>query len=461
MKISADSLSGLMKWLTRDHWREAFGEVLDEHFGDVCEAAGIESFDELADAIGEHWFSTLWGCAFEDFLGRETEHGNIVDDYLSRRGLSEKAINKAYMAAIRDSVMSLYEISDIRPGESLLARDLIRGGEPVRVQERSATRTLRQWDRVALRIVEVRGRTMITGGVLPFDETLSEAVIADVQKMIDSAPEALNAVLEKIEEPQLKGVGALIGADFAMRMAAPAFTGAWLENFLAPPATPTPLNTEGDPITFIELRYSLTTGVAQKQVRAALNAAPELEAASPTFWNWLSETPSPRSPVPSDARILATTMEGGATVLGGVELKGRVLAAQVNSEARAERLQALLASLLGALTEPPKISRRSLDEVMAEQRATPRSSGLAPEQEREIVSQLLDRQYRDLLDKPVPMLGDRTPREAARSEAGWPKLVEWLKHLENRTAQLPGGDPMAQYDFGWMWVELGVAHLRK
>ena len=37
--------------------------------------------------------------------------------------------------------MSLYEVSDVRPGESFLARDLVRGGDPIRVTERTATKT--------------------------------------------------------------------------------------------------------------------------------------------------------------------------------------------------------------------------------------------------------------------------------------------------------------------------------
>src|SRR4051812_8848321 len=53
------------------------------------------------------------------------------------------------------AVMSLYEVSDIVVGESFLARDLVRGGEPVPVFERSATRSLSQWDRIAARVVTV------------------------------------------------------------------------------------------------------------------------------------------------------------------------------------------------------------------------------------------------------------------------------------------------------------------
>jgi len=45
--------------------------------------------------------------------------------------------------------MSLYEVSDVVVGESFRARDLVRGGAPVRVFERSATRSLSQWDRIA------------------------------------------------------------------------------------------------------------------------------------------------------------------------------------------------------------------------------------------------------------------------------------------------------------------------
>ncbi len=79
----------------------------------------------------------------------------------------------------------------------------------------------------------------------------------------------------------------------------------------------------------------------------------------------------------------------------------------------------------------------------------------------ELVHAMLDKQYRALLDEPVPMLGDRSPRKAASTPAGRVKLVAWLKFLENRS----GGrddptDPMATYDFSWLWRELGVEALR-
>lgn len=87
---------------------------------------------------------------------------------------------------------------------------------------------------------------------------------------------------------------------------------------------------------------------------------------------------------------------------------------------------------------------------------------IAPEVATPLVHAMLDRQYRATLDEPVGMLGDITPRAAARTAAGRQRLSAWLKHLENRSGSQPDpNDPMATYDFTWMWRELGIEKLRK
>ena len=81
----------------------------------------------------------LVGGAFEDRLPRRFEPGGptIVEDDLKRRGGSaEAAAAKASMRARMASAVSLSEASEIVPGRLFLARDLVRGGEPVRVTTR-------------------------------------------------------------------------------------------------------------------------------------------------------------------------------------------------------------------------------------------------------------------------------------------------------------------------------------
>ena len=178
------SLQGLMKWLTRDEWCDRFAEVYDDHLLPACDQTDLD-VDDVISIIGEDGFmSTVWGCAFEDFLTREFEDGsNIVDDYLKRRGWKEGASTRAYMAALRTSVMSLYEVSDIVRDTSFRARDLVRGSEPVLISERSATRSLKQWDRIATRVVQVGSQTQISGAVLSFDLETSEELLKLLRKI--------------------------------------------------------------------------------------------------------------------------------------------------------------------------------------------------------------------------------------------------------------------------------------
>jgi hypothetical protein len=165
-----------MKWLTRDEWRDRFAEVYDAHLQPACERSGVD-VDEVVSILGEDFFmTTVWGSAFEDFLTREFDRGrNIVEDYLKRRGWKESASTRAYMTALRTSVASLYEVSDIITETSFRARDLVRAGDPILISERSATRSLKQWDRIVARVGQVGSHAQISGAVLI---TLAEANVA-------------------------------------------------------------------------------------------------------------------------------------------------------------------------------------------------------------------------------------------------------------------------------------------
>ena len=48
---SSDSLTGLMKWLRREPWGDAFHELLDRHVGPACDKADVP-FEELDEVIG-------------------------------------------------------------------------------------------------------------------------------------------------------------------------------------------------------------------------------------------------------------------------------------------------------------------------------------------------------------------------------------------------------------------------
>ncbi len=472
---SYKSLSGLMKWLAMDPWRGGFLDVLDRHIGKVLDEQDIPDFDELGGLIDLHWAMTLWGCAFEDFLTKHVDGaGNIVDDYLKRRGWKESAGNKAYMAGLRDSVMSLYEVSDIQPGRSFLARDLIRGGEPVRISERSATKTLKPWDRVAMRIVDVRGKNIIGGGLLPFELEPSERLIAAIGRVENQGSADIPAFIDELgvdkNDPEFDLlIGTATNKTELLRNLAPAFSLYFLEDLIDRIVNPAVLqltNSDGEDMEFMRLVYRLAEGVTPAQVRGALNRTPDLDAASETFWNWLEPKKATRKKrkASADNKLgFVTTMGDGSVVLGNIELKSNTIELSVNSETRADRGQKMLEPLLDGLVSAPLVERQTLEQAFAEQREHGSNSAapdLPADEQHRILHDAMNRHYRAQLDQPIPALGNISPRKAARSKKGRDKLVAWLKLLENRSAKHEPDDPMASYDFTWMWEELDVSDLR-
>ena len=94
-----------------DEWRNDFEAVFDRHVGSACRGAGV-ALEELADIIGDHGMTVLWGCAFEDFVSSGSGERNVADDYLKRRGWKESDGARAYRAVDAEAPASI--ASDLR-----------------------------------------------------------------------------------------------------------------------------------------------------------------------------------------------------------------------------------------------------------------------------------------------------------------------------------------------------------
>lgn len=442
-----NDISGLLAFISREgDWRERLQDVVAEHLMPALEEFEIDQ-DGLADLLGEQCSGVLWGCGFEDFLGQHYEDGNIVDLYLKRRGWKETALNRAYFTALRDAPVSLYEVSDVQPGTSMVLRDLLSDAAPVTVREKSATLTLKQWDRIAVRVVAERDHHVISGVLLPFRAEAVDFLFAGLRNALKlKKRDALRLTRE-----QLMGC-------------APIFTAAWLfieiDRALTS-AQPQFTNSDGDDVLFHDLRYLLASGVTQKAVAERLDRVKGLLPEGPKFWNWLA-TRKGRGGKAGGGIMLDTQMEG-ATVLGSLELKGKTLVVTVNSAERAAKVQTLIGAAAGDLLRAPLTTIRTVEQMRADQRRDGPSDAadeIPPEIARQLMRDHLDKHYRETLDAPIPALGGKSPRQAVRTSAGREKVIDWLKMLENRSAG-HGEGPIAEYDFGWMWVELGLQEHRR
>jgi hypothetical protein len=458
-------LKGLMKWSMRDLWRDRFDEILEDHLLPACDETGVE-IDDVVSIIGEDLFtSTVWACAFEDFLTRDFDDGaNAVDEYLKRRGWKEPASVRAYMAGLRRSTMSLYEVSDIVPGESFRARDLLRGGEPVLVSERSATRSLKPWDRIAARLVDVGSKTQIGGGVLLLEMETAETCIEALHELQRRSRPKRRKLSKAM--PDLFGEPAAeeLASTETWREVTPMFTTFWLVDLIErvrEPKIPDLRNFEGDPLLLCEARFPFAAGTTCDHIEAVL-ACREFRRADATFWNWISlKKPGARST--QESLTFETRLEDDTLVLGGVELQADALVLSVNSRRRCDLGCTLLSALLGERVLQPSLKTETVDQMIDSARTTPPQQLDIPEEERcAIVHDYLDRHYREVLDQPVPMLGGKSPRVLVRTERGRIKVAGWLKMMENTTAKAADHNAaLAIYDFRWLWNELGLDELRR
>ncbi len=150
-------------------------------------------------------------------------------------------------------------------------------------------------------------------------------------------------------------------------------------------------------------------------------------------------------------------------MLADIRLDDRTLVLSANSKQRCDRGCALLSDVLGRRLRKPSVKTESIEQAMASRDSgAPNQLDIPEEEQRAIVHDYMDRHYRDVLDQPVPARGGQTPRAAVKTAGGRIKVVEWLKIMENRSADPSDpNNPMASYDFAWLWTELGLSELRE
>jgi len=177
------AIVSITKWARRDEWRERLELIIDAHFGPVLAAVDLPA-DDLPEVLGDA-FPGLFGCVLEDCLTCNfgPDERSIVEDYIKRRGFKERAPVKSYLRALQRSVMSVYQIVSIAPGSHLVLRDLIRDGEPVRVEDQLGTHARAPADHVAARLLPINGRTFLSSGVLCLPAEHTQPLVEDIRRL--------------------------------------------------------------------------------------------------------------------------------------------------------------------------------------------------------------------------------------------------------------------------------------
>jgi hypothetical protein len=462
------AIRNIMKWAEQPEWLEEQAAVFDTHLAPVCDRIDIDQEDLVLELEEHGCGGMLFGVVFEDFISRRLpDDKNVIDDYLKRRGWRVSVPGRRYLQQLRDSVLSLYEVVEVSPGHHCDLHDLVRDGETFRVHERMGTQNLVKWDRLAARVLNMNGKHIFSGGILPFSREASQSLLRVLTESRKQSNKELSRAAGKKAEAKILSSESL--DELFLQDAAPAFTSIWLTHTLerlhAPP--PELVNRDGEALLFTETRFPFLAEQLE-EIAQRLDIAPEWEHDNPDehTWIWL---PQPDAIGNKLQRGMAvdTFQNGQRPISGTLELKSGVLTLATNSMQRAERGQAVLESLLHGLVGPALSKLQTPEQLMAENETSQQGDGdreltdtIDPEIAAEAIHNMLDQHYRQCLDEPIPMLGDKTPRQCARSKKGREQVIEWLKYLENNELRRATGQGQAPYDSSWMWEELKLAKYR-
>ena len=413
--------------------RQLLAEYVTEHLGEEDDEAlddlwlPLEDLDEdlephfsaMSEQLGDDWFG------FDRPLA---DGGRVVDRFLEASGARLTRGQQQHLAVMKASTMRLYEIEDVRPGESLSLRDVVEDTR-VTVQERSGSRGLHRFDWIATRVVtagasgkpELEGLLQFTGELQgPFREHL----VKQKARFLEERP------------------GSTI--DDFYRTMPPVFHEAWARAILDP-RLPQLATTDDEPLVFTTVRFTVLDAGA---LAAALDGAAGLERQGERpSWHWAG----PNS-------------KGTPTTFGFLALRGETLELQTNSVERGQKGRALVEAAAGPVVRHLATSHEDAQQAMKRERqrqreegpeTTAEATGIPAELQEALVLDHLAEHYRAWLDIPVPALEDATPREAAKSTALRPRLIELSHELDGMYQRaLAASEPA--FDPSWLWQELGI-----
>ena len=466
--------ANLMDWATTDEWAPRLWEVHMDHMESVAEVIEDDPY-ELLELLGDS-VAILNGFIAEDFFGKwfgEHEELNVVDDYLARRGRRESVEGRRYLEAMRDSTPSLYEVVEVDPGRCLTVRDLLVDGDAVTVFENLGSQSAAPWDRLAARIVVINGKRLFTGAVLHFRQEAADDVVGAIDELVKRSNRELRKRLRRAGgSPRTRRRRSRtvppIPREEILRILP---LGQILSHFWlidAPARVQAPLpelrNTDDEPLILCEVRFPITGDEAE--ISNVLDKIEQFQRVEDGEAHWIwSALGSPTHRLSQGRRgrpIVEPTEDLGLTTLGHAEIGSGAVTLSVNSKERAERGQALLSSQLGDLVGQAEVSTQDLYQLLKAREGQPTRDEVEPPSE-EVVAAMhayLDDHYRQTLDDPLPVLGGRTLRQAAKTKKGRKEVLDWLKSLENIEHRKAARQGQPVYDTNWIWQELGIERPR-
>jgi hypothetical protein len=141
----------------------------------------------------------------------------------------------------------------------------------------------------------------------------------------------------------------------------------------------------------------------------------------------------------STSRLDAHDGDTGVRSLGTVYLDRQIMRLKVNSLELAEFAKKRFGILFPTVLKFKRIQKTDLKQAMekthAEQETVHEAEEIPDRIKKKLLKQLMEKITMETLDKPIPMLGNLTPRQASKDPKARAALTQWLNEIENMEAK--------------------------
>jgi hypothetical protein len=350
--------------------------------------------------------------------------GLVVRDwFLEERSAHLTPLEREWLSAQEKTWLSIWEVVDVRVGESLTVEDRLTG-EVRLVQEKLASTTLVKRDTILGRVTAFR-RWALLCGVHP--RPLPPADAAEVVRRVRSRLRRKRAV--PVDRLQKDKIGFYLIRRWEEAVAE-------LDRRRAVP--PDLRNTDGDPLVLTVDHFEVNPADRQ-DVEARLSTLPDVEL--------------PERDDDESAHFFVRPGDGvmQSTLIGVARLSRDRMRIESNSRQRADRLRKRIEDVCGGIVRHR--AREHPNPLHPASRAVDKAARIQRPEFRQLELDFKEQHYADWPDHPLPALDGRTPREAVQTKEGRDVVDLLLKEMENLEGRAPAG---SRFAFATLRRELGL-----
>lgn len=410
----------LFSYATQEFGPEFFDEAWDEFFlwNDVPD---IESSKEFGTTFDPFFVFDFVPDATEDPLPDGWPTEPLALHFLHHDVESAPELHREFILQACKSPASFFVVETVFAGRALDIKDILTGHR-FHALEQSASRTLHVGDLLFTRVVTAGGGSIMIGAcpwVIPASWHIP---IIDMR--------------ERWRPKRLLTRHELIDYNLEIRQ-----TYHEIVDRLLHPTPPVMQNTDGDLIELTTLTYELSVPAAEAverltplaTLRGDVHIADEVRDTAGTL------SGATLTWVKAGNRKLK---DGDNTTLGTLRLEGSRLLVEVNSARRRRRIEKEIAKRLGSAATLVDTTVTDLAEALEQRRetrslapphlSTPPDSPSPPELQA-LETELARKHWDAWLDTKVPALGNRTPRQAAKTASGRERLEALLADYSQKS----------------------------